>query len=243
MKILALDLSTKTGWALILDGKLFQAGRVSVPDPVPGSRPPMILLIERAKAIAQAIAGLVNTYQPNVIVIEETNQPGFGRSRDAQKQLEFIHFTVNDALWDMGKVPAYLATSRWQKFAGVKLTKEERASNKEANLKRQEHKAALRTQIEAEVVAEYMGRLDDCQDRKSKNAVRKQITHEVKSRFKKAVRSIRIEGPSKKTLKHSSVEVCNREFRTQLKAGDHDVADAALLGLGYYRSIKETPKP
>jgi len=243
VKILALDLSTKTGWALLIDGKLFEAGRINLPDVPEDSRAPYPMhLIERSKRIAQTIAGLINTFQPNTIVIEETNQPGFGRSRDAQKQLEFIHYSVADTLWQMGKLAAYVSTSRWQKFAGVKLSADERKSNKSLAEKRDQAKADLKEQIASEVVAKYADRLNDCRDRKAKQAVRKEMAHEVKSRLKKAIRSIRIkeggEVVGKKTLKHRSVEVCNRELRTNLKSGDHDIANAALLALGYYRSLE-----
>lgn len=132
MKILALDFSTNTGWAL-LEGpsgqipKIVATGRIDKPfvdTPYPWR--PMAI----AKWIGHDAHQLALYHVPDAIVIEETNK---GKNRYSQKQLEFIHFAFLREVFDSGVVSLdhlhYINTSDWRKILGTGLTAEDKKLN------------------------------------------------------------------------------------------------------------------
>jgi len=139
MKVLSLDLSTKTGFAVLTDGKLETYGTYvegkSVSVPAVCSRIDAYSYIYRAKKIAQFCITMALKHNPDIIAIEETNR---GRARFSQKQLEFVHYAVLDAL-NVGNLPSkisYVDTSAWRSGLKIYLSKDQRAHNKAVRQKK-----------------------------------------------------------------------------------------------------------
>lgn len=133
MKLLALDISSKTGYALVqgevgIKPELLSAGTIwmdrSVKDH--GLYPWSFKLA--AEKMVGYIREQVREADPSTIVIEETN---LGRNRYSQKYLEFTHAYVLKMLGE--EFPAvkvvYLDTSAWRKAIGLWLSKEDRKTN------------------------------------------------------------------------------------------------------------------
>lgn len=131
MKVLGLDISTKTGYAILQDGVLVDSGCMTKPTVSIGK----LGYAEdfTAWAVASQVAALimstVESNNPDLIVIEQTN---LGRSRSAQKQLEFIHCQVLDKIFHFGISTRvkYVDTSQWRSLLQIKLSKDQRKHNK-----------------------------------------------------------------------------------------------------------------
>lgn len=157
MKVLALDISTNTGWAL-LEGqlgsipKIVDTGTVQLDGPVSGFRDNAYPwdYSGGCHQVARKISSVVRKLNPDKIVIEETNRPGRFTSRYSQKVLEFIHAYLLEMLWyDLkGTNPlkvSYVNTSDWRKLIGANLTKADKALNiKVRKLKKAGNKEALK---------------------------------------------------------------------------------------------------
>lgn len=126
--ILALDLSTSIGWA-VLDEKetVLDYGTIATAKPVLsyGLYPWCYLFM--ADELALHILGLVDRLKPTSVIIEETN---LGKSRYAQKALEFIHSAVLRTLirTHRGWV-RYVSSSAWRRALNLQLTAEDRRAN------------------------------------------------------------------------------------------------------------------
>lgn len=129
-RVLALDISTKTGWAFYLssdvDFSLEEYGQIpksSEPlEPYPGS------YVTWAYQVFAAILALIEKFTPNVLVIEET--AGGSKSAYSQKILEFIHFLMARYIKETGIKVSYLQTESWRRIVGCKMTKDEKDQNK-----------------------------------------------------------------------------------------------------------------
>jgi len=133
MKVLGLDMSTHTGWAILdINGQILHTGiieRKPVGNHTASNYP--INFIDMAISLAYSINQIIRLNGIDLVVIEETNQ--MARNRYDQKKLEFIHFAVNDMLFKNynGKVErCYLSTSEWKKLLHIKMSKEDKAHNK-----------------------------------------------------------------------------------------------------------------
>ncbi len=130
MKVLSLDISTNTGYALLdyeravplLWGNVWNEEKVDTFGSYPYS------YLAAAQTIASKIEQIVNKHQPDHIIIEETNK---GKNRYTQKILEFIHCSVLNKLnylpWQTRIV--YISTSVWRQKVGIELTKEQKKNN------------------------------------------------------------------------------------------------------------------
>jgi hypothetical protein len=126
--VLALDLSTNTGWALIDPAeptKLKGYGNFVSKET---GQPYPFSFIDRAKVIAYKLAEYLESQVLSelVVVIEEVNM---SRARHSQKQLDFIHYAVLEVLARNGVHTVYVDTSQWRKRCGITLTKEQRKLN------------------------------------------------------------------------------------------------------------------
>jgi len=137
MKVLALDVSTKTGWAVFdnSDGmplveKLTKHGLIKNPQKVGEYGKYPWSYLNACEAMAQQLLLLAQTEKPDVIVIEETN--GCSKSRYTQKVLEFLHCCLLDRLAVyMTVTPVYyINSSEWRKTLGLVLSKEDKKNNK-----------------------------------------------------------------------------------------------------------------
>jgi Holliday junction resolvasome RuvABC endonuclease subunit len=141
MSVLGLDLSTRTGYALIGDD-----GSLVVYDKIEHGTDELFPMEEYrymhiAELIAKDVCSVVDKYKPSAIIIEQTN---LGSKRESQKYLEFIHYAVLQALRDkpFGGYMAYVDTSAWRRGLGIKLSKEQRLHNKTLNAQNRKNRIA-----------------------------------------------------------------------------------------------------
>ena len=144
MKILGLDISTKTGYALLCDGVLTEHGLIrcdeTVSDPL---LVPDYKYIQRSKDIAEKIHRLVCKHMPDYIYLEATNA---GRFRGSQKQLEFLHYSILDKLQQCcrkAESVRYIDTSAWRSLLGIRLNKDQKKHNSVKSKAKRSGKANL----------------------------------------------------------------------------------------------------
>lgn len=135
-KVLSLDLSTKSGWALFIDGKLDSYGliRVKVEDfnvnskPGPEKSPKYPWnIMDAANGMGQKILELTSEHIPDTIVIENTVKGS--KNRHTQRILEWIHKSVLEKLRPLGKKIFYMDPSEWRKILELRLSKEDKKNN------------------------------------------------------------------------------------------------------------------
>jgi hypothetical protein len=136
VRVLGLDLSTSTGWALFEGDRLANHGRleqVHVTDfnvnAHPNESPHYPLnIIEAAEKLAGLVGVLLDAHLPDHVVIENTVK---GRNRHTQRILEWIHFTVLQGLLGRQIPFSYLDPSQWRSVLEIRLTAEDKKNNKD----------------------------------------------------------------------------------------------------------------
>lgn len=132
MLIIGLDISTKTGYAVIdtelQEGQdLKELGLLTVHEqegPYPWS------YIRRSEIMVSMIIEQIEKFDIRTVVIEDTNP---GRNAYGQKLLEWTHFLVLKYLQNK-KIPVvYLRTGIWRQKVVAKLNDEEKKSNQKLN--------------------------------------------------------------------------------------------------------------
>jgi Holliday junction resolvasome RuvABC endonuclease subunit len=129
MKVLALDISTSTGYSVQKhDGKveLLEQGSIVNDKRIEDFGAYPFSYYHAAKNMARLIQDQIAKHKPDAIVIEETNG---SRSRYTQKILEFLHYAVLDRLVDSKIKIVYINTSDWRKSVGGMLSKEDKKQN------------------------------------------------------------------------------------------------------------------
>lgn len=129
-RVLSLDISTKTGYALVVSSEesivpesYGQIPKVPMPDgPYPEA------FVEWAYQCYGQIRNLVDNLNPDILVIEETASNS--KSSHSQKILEWIHFLVAKLIKDTKIKNVYLMTGEWRSIISAKMTKEESLHNK-----------------------------------------------------------------------------------------------------------------
>ncbi len=133
-KILALDLSTYTGWAVLdaVSGNLLDYGNLvcTVEDFNVNGRPETSPLYPRniklaADDMGLQVYNLICSISPTVVIIENTVK---GRNRHTQRILEWIHKSVFDAVGPEYKI-VYLDPSQWRKELELRMSKEDKDNN------------------------------------------------------------------------------------------------------------------
>jgi Holliday junction resolvasome RuvABC endonuclease subunit len=123
MIVMGLDLSTKTGWSALQGGSLIAYGLVEA---LPSFEKNDYSLIRKAKSVAIQVASLIDKYNPDCIYIEQTNA---GSNREAQKQLEFIHYAILDSIECYKDKIRYIDTSRWRSLLKLVMNKDQKKHN------------------------------------------------------------------------------------------------------------------
>ena len=208
--LLALDLSTSTGWAIFTDSGPTDCGiitkRVEWGD---AEYPRNFILV--ADDIADQVMGVLRSH-PNItdVVVEEINKTSsrFG-SRHAQKILDMIHYTVTKALFSLPVRVHYINTSDWRRILGLSVADtRKRAKPFLLELKRLKKELSLAT------------------DKASKKLAKDKLdTHKAQ------LRKLCIHGKIDK--KSISVAYCNATWGTDFKKGDDDIADAHCQAQAY----------
>lgn len=241
MRLLCLDLSTKTGWSIIEDNaKLIEFGNIKKKiegDETSSDYPNNY--IKMAKDISFDVIQLIKKFHPDYIIIEETNK---GKNRYSQKALEFIHFAVNDILYACPfKCPiVYLDTSEWRYLLNLSLNKDQRKTNKEIKLQRDNVRTLLERQFDQDHPQSYSLACAHKKKRDRNFAIKEymKIRTEWVNEKLRSFRS-KVDGKvvGKINMKTLSVEYVNNELGTKFKKKDNDITDSICLGLAYQKKL------
>jgi len=233
--ILALDLSTSTGWATLKDGLPMEWGRIQIePKQIPLRYP--YNYVTCAREIGKSVLAVYTKYQPHQVVIEETNRAGRFTSRYSQKLLEFIHYAVVTEL-PINKIN-YMDTSQWRKVSQATLSQEQIRKNKEftdaKDLAFFELKVRYAASLKQTQTTEHVGP-------KAKDMSKKKIDKEADKLARQDMRSVKghhLGKDAKVTFKHVSVSRVNELFGLTFELKDNDITDAILVGYGYHKLKK-----
>jgi hypothetical protein len=143
-RILALDLSSKTGYASLVssDDGLVLEDYGTVPQihvPTDSSYPSSY--VNWAYKIFEKISELIDRFAPDVLVIEETC--GGSKNAFSQKILEYSHFLLARFIRDTGIRSIYIMTGQWRSELTCRLSKEEKEHNKEVRNYKKRNKTSI----------------------------------------------------------------------------------------------------
>lgn len=142
-RVLSLDISTKTGWSLIVSGpegvELEAYGQEPPISEPPGTYP--VNFVDWAYMVYSKITNLIDRLHPDVLVIEETASGS--KSIYSQKILEFIHFLVAKLIKECQIKTIYLLTEVWRREVGCVMSKEEKLRNKEVRDFKKKNKSKI----------------------------------------------------------------------------------------------------
>ena len=137
MKILSLDISTKTGWALseVKDGKfnLIEYGICKKRNIKDYDYEYPRNYLKLSYECADDIVGLYKKFNPDILVIEETSKGS--KNAMSQKILEFIHCHIALFICVNDIKRHYFMTGEWRNICSCKMNLNEKAQNK--NVKKQ----------------------------------------------------------------------------------------------------------
>ena len=134
-KVLALDISSSAGFAYF-HGELREYGLTALPNIIHSYGQYPWSFHHAAKDMAARLYERVVHFNPDVVVIEETN---LARARYSQKFLEFTHAYLLELLKVKGVTVIYVSSSSWRSTLGLVMSKEDKRNN--AKLSRAEKKA------------------------------------------------------------------------------------------------------
>lgn len=204
MKVLALDMSTSMGVALLerpnpdSEPKIVYYGTRSLPQTVLayGSYP--FCYVNAAYGIQAHVIELIELHKPDVVVIEETN---LGKNRYSQKMLEFIHCIVVQWLsTNFSGRTVYISSSIWRQTLGLQMTKDEKKRNSSLSKLKKQSK-------------DQDGKVD-------------------LKKFNELKKASGIRG--KVTQKHVALRYVDTVYGIKLKTKDNDQADAICLALAFF---------
>lgn len=209
MTLLALDISTKTGWALFENGAPIKYGLLSREVSWDVDEYPKNFVIATKEMVDKIISLVESLPQVTEIAVEETNKTGRFGSRHSQKILEFIHHEFNRRLFSSIISVKYINTSDWRKTLKLSVAEARKAAK------------PFQKQL-----ADMKRALSSEQDRKRKSSLKKQIQEFTKDLKKKCIHG-------KIDKKSISVAYVNATFGFDFKKGDNDITDAICLGVAY----------
>jgi hypothetical protein len=138
-RILALDMSTKTGWASMVSTdsgiELEEYGTLPQIPQITGQYP--VNFVDWAYECFKPIVELIDRFAPDTLVIEETVAGSKGVY--SQKILEWIHFLVAKYIKETSIKSIYFLTGSWRSEVGCKMTKEESKHNKKVKAFKESH--------------------------------------------------------------------------------------------------------
>ena len=227
--VLALDLSTRTGWAIFKNGKLEDYGffEHKVNDGYTSKEFPKNYL-ENAKAMAQDIGGIIRDYNPAHIVIEQVT---LGKSIYYQKMLEWIHYAVINK----ANVPVeYMAVPTWRAILGVSLSSEQRKLNNKIKKEREQIKLDFEKSLAEEKKTPLSKRLKKAKNKKEEGQIKKKFNLDIKKEasLKARKQPVIIDGEKRSIVsaKNCSVDYVNEKYGFKFAKKDNDMADAICIG-------------
>jgi Holliday junction resolvasome RuvABC endonuclease subunit len=142
-RVLALDVSTKTGYALVVSSdsgmKLENYGTISQIHQPDGNYPSNYVIW--AYDCFNEILKIINSSNPDVLVIEETSKGS--KNAMSQKILEFLHFLLAQYIKDNHIKSVYIMTEQWRREIGCQMSKEEKLRNKEVRTYKKKNKTII----------------------------------------------------------------------------------------------------
>jgi hypothetical protein len=128
MCLLALDLSTKPGYAVFEGDKLVSYGTLFPEKSLKDFGNYPFNYVYFADYVAGRVIEMVNTLKPITVAIEETCR---GKNSYSQKTLEFIHYAVVSGLMKQENPVAcfYIRTGTWRGIVGANQNLDERKMN------------------------------------------------------------------------------------------------------------------
>lgn len=142
-RILALDVSTKTGYAVAVSSdssiKLENYGTLEQIHQPEGNYPSNYVLW--AYSVFKEIEELIERFKPNILVIEETSKGS--KNAMSQKILEFTHFLLAQYIMVNGLTTEYIMTEQWRREIGCKMSDAEKIRNKEVRAYKKKNKTTL----------------------------------------------------------------------------------------------------
>jgi Holliday junction resolvasome RuvABC endonuclease subunit len=131
---MAIDLSTNTGWAVLENRKLLKYGLITldISDFDINGRAHKnpaypYNFIDKAESFTATIRKLIDTYAPEVVILENTV---LGRNRHAQRMLEFLHYSFLKNIRGASYRLRYMDPSEWRKVLEMRMNDEQKAHNK-----------------------------------------------------------------------------------------------------------------
>jgi hypothetical protein len=136
--LLALDISTHTGWAVFNDKKLLDYGVLNIkiddlnfkPDPSKSPKYPKNIL-NASSGMLYLIKELLDKYSPKIVICENTTK---GRNRHYQRCLEWFHKDIIDYFVDHEQAFVYMDPSEWRFILDMRLSKDDKKNNREVSL-------------------------------------------------------------------------------------------------------------
>jgi hypothetical protein len=155
-RILSLDMSSKTGYALLVsdgpDIRLESFGQIpQIHEPTEFPYPESF--IDWAYQCYGKILEIIKQTAPTVLVIEETSAGSKGVY--TQKILEWIHFLVAKFIKETKIKAVYIMSEQWRREVGCKMSKEESKHNKQVR----DYKKKNKTKIAYDENGKRIGRL------------------------------------------------------------------------------------
>lgn len=150
-RILSLDMSSKTGWALVVStdqGPILEESGIIEKSSEPSGKYPANF-VDWAYQVFAEIFRLIQRLNPDVLVIEET--VAGSKQVYSQKILEWIHFLVAKYIKESYIEAVYLLTGTWRSEVGCIMTKEEKKRNKEVR----EYKKKVESETGTKPMAAY----------------------------------------------------------------------------------------
>lgn len=142
-RILSLDVSTKTGWALLISsdkGPILEAygqiPKVECPEeePYPGS------YVTWAYQCFNPVEAVIEECMPDILVIEEVTK---SQNPFSQKILDYIHFLLAKFIKETGIPCVYMMTGQWRSAVGSYMNVAEKKHNAAVRKYKEKNKSKI----------------------------------------------------------------------------------------------------
>jgi hypothetical protein len=212
--LLAIDLSSKPGFARYVDGKLVDYGTLFPKREYKDCGVyPLNFLAMTEEVVSDVICLLprfdLDDLRTITVVLEET----CGGHGYAIKKLEFLHCHLNFRLREMGIVPALVRDGAWKDLVGARQNVEEKKLNgRISRQKKKKKETFLKENPDAEKAPGFRAKLDLDGSGKAK------VVRRLDS-------------------KDYSIRAVYEHFGIRLKHEENDASDAILLGYSFLHGV------
>lgn len=237
MRVIGLDLSTKSGWAVLDDKRLVDYGLVQV---VVASVPleyPMNLCLT-SQLIADDLIKIIKKFwvTGTEIVVEDTNL-GASSQRYAQKILEFIHCSVLSRLLAEKLKPIYLNSHDWRSAVKLYFNDSQKNHNQSLIDAKEQQRQALLSRIKEMMNHKYNPLILKANSRAHARELESKKKKESKDLQKYFLSSLKAP-VGRVTHKNLSVDKVNELYGTKFSISDNDICDAILIARARFERVQ-----